>query len=313
MEGARPSVPCSRFVNLHQLRYLVATVDEGTMTKAAAACHVAQPALTRAVRALERELGVPLLRRRGRLVELTPDGHRIVESARRALSEIDRLEEIARSRRRERALITTVAATPTLEAELGAGLAPVFWRRHPELALRFVRCGSNEAVAAAVLDGRADVGLCDLPVSPSLTVVPLEEREIVLIAPPGSCLPDPVPIGVLADVPLILPGRTSDRRAAFDRMFATLDIEPLVAFESDERAAWIPAVVVGHGCCVWYRQYGETAARLGAEVRSFDPPLRRGIGIVYRDGTLSPAASAFLAVADERRTTAWHSENVILG
>jgi LysR family cyn operon transcriptional activator len=53
-------------MNLQQLRYLVATADEGTMTSAATACHVAQPVLTRAVRALERELGVLLLRRRGR-------------------------------------------------------------------------------------------------------------------------------------------------------------------------------------------------------------------------------------------------------
>jgi hypothetical protein len=146
--------------------------------------------------------------------------------------------------------------------------------------------------------------LCDLPVSDALTVVPLEEREVVLIAPPGSELPNPVTVDVLGRVPLILPGRTSDRRAAFDAMFSALGIEPEVALESDERAAWIPAVLVGHGCCMWYRAHGDSAARLGAEVRSFSPPLHRGIAIVYCSDTLAPAAAAFVALAVERARVA---------
>ena len=284
-------------VNLQQLRYLVATADEGTMTRAAATCHVAQPVLTRAVRALERELGVPLLRRRGRGIELTADGRRVVESARRALTEVAAIEAVAGARSRERHVIATVATTPTLEAELAAGLAPRYWQHYPQYALRFVHCESSDGVANAVLDGRADVGLCDLPVREGLAVVTLEEREVVLIAPPGSVLPDPVTLTVLGKVPLILPGRTSERRASFDALFAAAGIEPTVVLESDERAAWIPAVLVGQGCCVWYASHGERAAALGAEVRSFAPPLRRSIAIVQRDGPLPPPASAFAALA----------------
>jgi DNA-binding transcriptional LysR family regulator len=287
-------------VNLQQLRYLVATADEGTMTRAAATCHVAQPVLTRAVRALEQELSLPLLRRHGRGVELTTDGRRIVDVARRALQEVDLIEEVARSRAREHGVVATVATTPTLEAELGAGLAPAFWQEYPEYALRFVHCGSNEAVVRAVEEGRAEIGLCDLPVGGSLTAVPIEDREVVLIAPPGSDLPDPVTIDVLGRVPLILPARTSERRASFDALFASLGIEPDVALESDERAAWIPAVLVGHGCCVWYRRHGEQAARLGAEMRSFAPALRRDIGIVHAGGDLPPAAAAFVSLAERR-------------
>ena len=284
-------------MNLQQLRYLVATADDGSMTRAAATCHVAQPVLSRSMRALEQELGLALLVRRGRGVELTGDGRRIVDAARRALEAVALIEDIGETRRREHGTIATVATTPTLEAELGAGLAPSFWRRHPELALRFVHCKSREEVAAAVLDGRADVGLCDLPVPDALTAVPIEVREVVLIAPPGSAFPDRVPIGVLGEVPLILPAPGGERRASFDEMFSTLGITPTIALESDERAAWIPAVLTGLGCCVWYGTHGEQASVLGAVVRSFDPPLQRDIAVVHPGLPLGHAAAAFVAVA----------------
>ena len=72
-------------MNLQQLRYLVAAVDHGTMTSAAAAMHVSQPALTRSVRSLEREIGVPLFERVGRGVRLTPAGREVVQSAYRII------------------------------------------------------------------------------------------------------------------------------------------------------------------------------------------------------------------------------------
>src|SRR5690606_23931705 len=63
-----------RDMNLQQLRYLVATADEGTMTRAAAALHVAQPALSRGIGGVEAELGITAFERRGRGVTLTPGG-----------------------------------------------------------------------------------------------------------------------------------------------------------------------------------------------------------------------------------------------
>ena len=285
-------------MNLQQLQYLVATADAGTMTKAAACCHVAQPVVSRALRSLERELGLVLLSRHGRGIELTCDGREVVQTARRALAEVTSIQQLTRSRARKSGQVVTVATTPTLEAELGAGLAPTFWKRHPTYALRFVRCDSRQEVAGAVLDGQADVGLCDLPVPEDLNIVLLDDREVVLIAPPGSTLPDPLPIEKLAELSLILPTRGSERRAAFEGMFAQLGISPTVAFESDERAAWISAVLAGHGSCLWYRHQGDDAARRGATVRAFLPRLRLPIGVVHTGG-LRPPAAAFVKIAEE--------------
>src|SRR4051794_22559991 len=76
-------------MELQQLRYAVTVVDQGTFTAAAAACFVAQPSLSQAVRQLERELGVELFSRVGRRVALTPAGEAFVPAAREALRAVE--------------------------------------------------------------------------------------------------------------------------------------------------------------------------------------------------------------------------------
>nr|WP_283251192.1 LysR family transcriptional regulator [Rhabdothermincola salaria] len=281
------------------MRYVVATAELGTMTSAAAACHVGQPALTRAVRALERELGLTMFVRRGRSVELTAEGEEVVAIARRVLGEVDALERLSRRGGRGQGL--KLAATPTIQADLGSGLIRDYWRDHPEHPVRFVHCESRLAVAEAVRSGRADVGVADLPIpDDGLETVPFEWRDVVLLGPPGTGLPDPFPVARLAEVRLITTSRGGHRRAEFDGLFAELGVTPDVAFESDERASWIPAVLAGVGCCLWYRSQGESASLQGIEVVALEPALGRAIGVVHRRGPLATPVAALVDAARRR-------------
>src|SRR4051794_16416567 len=72
-------------MELHQVAYLLAVVDHGGFTKAAASVPVSQPALSQAIKSLERELGVDLFHRLGRTVQLTAAGQAFVEPAREML------------------------------------------------------------------------------------------------------------------------------------------------------------------------------------------------------------------------------------
>lgn len=289
-------------MNLQQLRYLVATADHGTMTRAAAECLVAQPALTRSVRGLEREIGLALFRRRGRGVELTDEGRVVVAAARRALAEITAIEEHSRAAARRATL--TLAATPSIQADLGSGLLSDFRRRHPRFPVRIHPCTSAEDVGDAVAAGRADAGVADLPTSAGVVAVAFEIREVVVIAPPDSGLPDPLPIPALDRVPLVLPARGSDRRRAIELMFGELGLRLEVAFESDERSSWIPAVLAGFGSCLWYRTRGTEAALHGARVLALDPPVFRSIAVLHRDEQLSPPVAGLVALATERAAAA---------
>ena len=85
-------------MSLSQLRYFVAVAEEENVGRAARRLRMAQPPLTRQIRALEEELGVPLFLRTPRGMSLLPAGHLLLERARSALALLDRaVDDVRRS------------------------------------------------------------------------------------------------------------------------------------------------------------------------------------------------------------------------
>ncbi|NDU75531.1 LysR family transcriptional regulator [Actinomadura sp. DSM 109109] len=292
-------------MNLRQLRYVVATADHGTMTSAAQALYVAQPALSRAVRELERELGLELFARSGRGVALTPVGEQIVRQARIALDAVDAIEGLAVTRADGRGAELRIAVTASLEPELTGGLIPRFARTQPAVRVRVVRCADRDQVAAVLRGGRADLALIDLPVPGDMTAHPFEQREVVLISPAALKVREPVPPAALDGMRLVLPARGSARRAEIDMMLRRIGARPVAAVESDERGAWLGWVRAGRGSLLWYRnQIDDTE---GVTVRSFMPPLTRTIGLVHPHRRLPPAARDFLTFARQAPPRAPHA------
>jgi len=291
-------VSYGRVMNLRQLRYVVATADHGTMTAAAQALYVAQPALSRAVRELERELGIELFARSGRGVVLTSAGVQVVRHARVALEAVDAIEELSAARGNGRGAELRIAATSALEPELTGRLLPRFARDQPAVRVRVIRCAGREAVGAAVREGRAELAVTDLPVPGDLIAHPFEQREVVLVSPVGLRLRDPVPQAALDGMRLVMSPRGTARRAELDAILAKLRVSPVAAVESDERGSWIECVRSGLGSLLWYRSQVEDAE--GLAVRSFSPPITRTIGLIHAHRPLSPVARDFLAFAKER-------------
>jgi DNA-binding transcriptional LysR family regulator len=284
-------------MNLRQLRYVVATADHGTMTSAAQALYIAQPALSRAVRELERELGVELFARSGRGVALTAVGERVVRQARVALDAVDAIECLSVTRQNGRGAELRIATTAALEPELTGGLIPRFARDQPAVRVRVIRCEGRESVAAALRAGRADLAVTDLPVPADLAAHPFEQREVVLISPPALRLREPVPQAALDGMRLVLPAKGSARRAEIDALLARIGAKAVPAVESDERGSWLGWVRAGMGSLLWYRnQLDDTE---GLAVRSFMPPITRMIGLVHAHRRLPPVAREFLAFAKE--------------
>src|SRR5215204_3556064 len=83
-------------MTLRQLQYLVAVLDEGSFGRAAPALYVSQPTLSQQIRALEAEIGGPLVERLARGVRPTPAGEALLPPARAALAAADRARRSAR-------------------------------------------------------------------------------------------------------------------------------------------------------------------------------------------------------------------------
>lgn len=285
-------------MNLQQLRYVVATAEHRTMTDAARSLYIAQPALSRAIRDLERELGMTLFARSGRGVVVTAQGRRVVKLAREALGAVHEIESLSNHGSTGEAELR-IASTPSLEPGLAGRLLPAYTAEHPGVRVHIVRCDGRDAVVNAIRDQRADLGLTDLPVPTDLITHPLERQEIVLISPPGLELPNPVPMGKLDGMRLALPARGSVRRRELDAMFGKYAVSPVVVLETDERNGWLNAVRTGQASLLWYRGMAEQAGRAGLVVRSLEPAVRRVIAVVHARRRLPLIAQDFLAAAEK--------------
>jgi len=149
---------------LWQLRYFIAVAERLHFGRAAAALHISQPPLSRAIRALEARLGVVLLARSRRRVELTPEGTRFLDEARRITGQLERAVSELRSMasgERGRLRIGFVSL-----ADFGVlpGLLKAFKAAQPGIALALREMLSPEQ-AAALAAGELDFGLLLPPVA----------------------------------------------------------------------------------------------------------------------------------------------------
>jgi LysR family cyn operon transcriptional activator len=277
-----------------QLRYLVATLDHGSMTTAGRALHVAQPALSRSIRRLERELRVSLFVTQGRGLRPTETGLRIGELARQALAAFDAIAVAAADAQR----VLLLASTSALEVDIGSRILPGLLRRRPELSVRIVHAASTDEVADAVRSHRVELGFAELPGPEDLEELVVAEEEVVLLSPPKTRLSDPVTMVELAQVRFIFPTVGTPRRVELDHFFASIGVQPRVVVETDDRAAWMELPLQGVGSTMTYRSRTTRAVSKGAVVSGLGPAHQRSVGLLFRRGEeLSPAARAVRAAA----------------
>jgi len=168
-----------------QLEYFVALASERHFARAASACYVSQPALSEAIRKLEQELNVPLVRRGQKFEGLTPEGERLVHWARRILADRDALKQ------------EVTALQTGLTGELRLGVVPAasttvalltdpFCTAHPlvrvQLEVNLRSAGIVERVRRFELD--AGILYPDQQDTEDLLVTPLYHEQPVLIAAP---------------------------------------------------------------------------------------------------------------------------------
>lgn len=213
------------------------------------------------------------------------------------LDAVEAIDDIGTPHGKDTRATLTLVTTPTLALDLACELVPAFTARHPGIDVRLQQYDGREALVQELVQGRAELALVDLPIDKELSTHHIQEREVVLISPIGSPLPDPMPFRSLDGLPMVLPTPGTGRRTEMEAMFSCLGVRPVPCLEVDERLAWVTGVTDGRGSLIWYRDVASRAFGSRAEVRSFTPPLLRPVGIAHARRPLSRAARAFIAHA----------------
>jgi len=285
-------------MDLRRLGLFLAVAEHGSFTAGARAAHVAQPAVSLAIRELETELGAELFVRGRRGAALTAAGEALLAPARQALRDIETAAAAVAAVTGLVAGELDVASLTTLAADPVAPIIGRFRSEHPGVTVRLIAPADPVELAEAVAAGHAEVGITEQgAANVHLHEVPLYDQDLLLVSPPShgnAGALRPMTLRALADEPLVLTEPGSSLRVVVDRALESIGRSARCVVETAQREALVPLVLAGAGSTVVPAQLASNATLLGAVVRDIRPPLRRRLVVVHREGTLSPAARAFI-------------------
>jgi LysR family cys regulon transcriptional activator len=228
-------------MNLQQLRYLCAIVDNGlNVSDAAETLFTSQPGVSKQVRQLEDELGVQVFVRAGkRLASVTPAGEAVVAAARRALKEIENVKSVGAEYKSEDEGTLAIATTHTQARYVLPRVVRDFSGRYPKVKLELHQ-GNPMQVALQTAHGDADVGIATeaLASFPDLVTLPCYQWNRCVLVPRGHPLAKTkrLTLAALARYPIITYDFTFTGRSQINAAFDAEGLTPkvvLTALDSD--------------------------------------------------------------------------------
>lgn len=274
---------------LSQLKTFIAVVDQGGFTAASRRLGLSQPAVSRTVATLEKELGLPLFMRRRDGLALTEAGAVALTHAREAVRQLTLMRTEVAGLAGDITGTLSLASLPTATATLIAPQLRTFARRHPAVTIRLLE-GSKEEILDWLDQGAAEAGVVSLP-SKGLDAAVLGVQEMVAVVPADSRLAfkDIVTYADLAKEPFVR--GTGGCADVFMPIARRQGIEFDLAFEAREIGATLEIVRAGLGVSIL------PSAGLpelpGVVVRPLLPLTERRLGIAV-SASASVPARAFL-------------------
>jgi DNA-binding transcriptional LysR family regulator len=299
-------------MQLNQLRAFLAVADELHFGRAAQRLHLAQPPVSRAVRALERELGATLFERSTRSVRITAAGEALVGPATEVFEALRRAADAVRpAQAREAGVVRIASAGPSADRLVGVLVRAV---RQQHRGIRLELCSHQFArpLMDRLLDGDVEIALGqwdDVPAGVGARVV--QDDALVLAVPSGHPLAgrDSVRVAELEEeafvsLPPVEGGVLPDRlrRLAHAAGFAATVVQ--VAPDAHSALSLVAAEV---GCHLTLRSVAEAAVHPDVRfLRVTDPVAPVWLQMAWRHGPPTSALAAVLELA--RRVAPGHDD-----
>jgi DNA-binding transcriptional LysR family regulator len=294
---------------LSSMRYLMALHEHRHFGRAAQACHITQPALSNAVRALEAEFGVSIVRRGRSFAGLTPEGERVLRTARRMVREHEMLQQELDSEAGAPRGVLRIGAVPTA-IPVASRFAAALQARMPGIS-PVVRSMSSPAIEVDLEAFALDLGLgyADRLGSMRFDVLPQYTERYYLLCPSDDGAPPsgaglrigpPMAWKDAAARPLCLMTSEMHSRTIVDSAFALAGAFAKPAMETDSVLTLMLAV---HGGAVHSVLPGALVAVLGTQAGLqahplVSPDVQTPVGLMAQSGSrASPVMDAALALA----------------
>lgn len=279
-----------KMIDIRQLRYFAAIVEQGSISRAAGVLHVAQPALSLHIRNMEDYLGTALLLRTSRGVAPTEAGSILLGHARVILNQLADAEEDIRGNLSDPSGEVRLGLPGTIARILAVPLITATHRRYPKIRLRI-----SEAMSGFVLEWLRNARV-DLAVLYSgtdergISAQALLEEELQFFAPkqplPGESLPPPnrpIRFAQAAATPMILPSTGHGLRDQLDQTAAAMGKTLNAVIDVNSYGNIKELAREGLGCSILPRNAIATEVAAGSlrAWRITEPEIRRRVFLAH--------------------------------
>jgi len=287
---------------LRQLIYILALAREQHFARAAERCNVSQPTISAAIRALERELGAPIVERGHRFNGFTAEGLCVLDYAKRIIAECDGMRQDLGKLKNGLIGRLRLGAIPTVLPVISL-ITGAFHARYPLVTIAVLSRNSVE-IQRGMDDFELEVGLTYLDSEPleRVRTTPLYREEYILLTPESGPFADrdTVSWAEASEIPLCLLTPDMQNRRIIDGVFRSIDRKPHAALETNSIFNLCSSVSAGHWSSIMPKALlqvfgipeGTRALRL------VSPETTRTIGMIIADRQPpSPLAGSLFAMA----------------
>ncbi|RVJ21379.1 LysR family transcriptional regulator [Sinorhizobium medicae] len=284
---------------IDKLEFFLALARERHFGRAAEECGVTQPTLSAAIRQLEEQLGVILVNRGSRFQGLTPEGQRVLEWARRIVSDTRTMREEMRAARKGLSGHIRLAAIPTTLSMVPMITAP-FQEKHPDVTFSVLSTTSLQ-ILALLENLEIDAGLTYLEDEPlgRVTSVPLQIEQYHLVTAADTALSDreSVTWKEVSGIRLCLLTADMQNRRIINQHFAEAGAVPSPTLESNSMIVLFSHVRTGRWASIMPFNVAKSFG-FHEDIRMIpivDPDVHHTVGLVatYRE-PFTPLVSALL-------------------
>jgi LysR family transcriptional regulator, benzoate and cis,cis-muconate-responsive activator of ben and cat genes len=306
-------------MELRHLRYFVGVAETENVSRAALKLHISQPAVSRQIRDLEDEIGLPLLKRVGKSVRLTEAGRVFLKEARGILERTDEAMRNVRALDDREHIDLHVGYSSYLVDPVFHAILNNYRHAMPNVRVK-LHDRSVEQNVDALLEGRLDLafifhapkpsalrGLRFLVLStehPRLAVSPTHPLARRRFVSPEEAAREPFII--------LVPEEFPDYHYFIDAVFASTKNKPRVAEEHESIGSIISAVEAGRGVALAADRFVHTFGPRVKLLRLTPEPMTADIGLAARKGALSPAVETFWQCAKQAHS-AFNKRDVTVG
>lgn len=271
-------------LNLRHLSYLVALSRERNFRRAAEISNISQPTLSAALRQLEDEFGVPLVRRsRQRFEGFTPEGERVLDAARRMLADAENLKQGIATPKGILSGHLRIGIIPTAEP-LAGQITAAFHARQPNVTITLLSKTSNE-IMRGISEHALEAGISyedQTPPSDFLVQHLYDETYVVIGTEDmlGSTRTS-ISWSEAARLPLVLLNREMRNRQLVDMSFASVGVAPKILAESSTLVGIISHVRQGQWCGIVPSTFAVLLGAVGSlrSLALIEPEITHPVGV----------------------------------